>query len=151
MASAQRLICPLPIPKQTGSFPAHISRWRREPLTFSSDIPKSIFCQQYWVPRHKGKTSKLKALFPAQSLGTVGAVHSCLELSWNGNHCCVVWQEWYFAVGPASVKMAEGVACHPELLLRSQLYVSKISPIKTQTLCLLVAALWTGYHGFILA
>lgn len=30
--------------------------------------------------------------------------------------------------------MAEGVACHPELLLGCQLYVSKISPIKTQTL-----------------
>lgn len=135
------------IPKQT-----HISRLWREAPTFSTDTPMSIFASR---TKHQGMKEWPHSwrLFPLhrQPPGTVGAMHSCLELNWNGSHLRVEWQEWYFVVRPVSVKMAEGVACHPELPLRSQLHVSKISPIKTSTLCLLVAALWTGYHGFMLA
>lgn len=66
--SALRIICPLPPTKQTlEHFQTCNSRLNKEAPTLPINNPRSSFCQQSRAPRHKGKPSNLRALFPAQT------------------------------------------------------------------------------------
>lgn len=108
---------------------SHEKQWRGELLTLFTDHPRGPFVHQCRVSMSREKTSEARVAFPA---GMSSRQHPYSPFRHLG---AVTPRKRYSPVGPAFFKMVKRVACHTALLLRSQLCVSKISPIKTQTLC----------------
>lgn len=107
--SAQRYIHPFSRSKRTlHPFQAYVSRLGREALTFSIGTRDVVILPMVLSTKHKGKTSKLKAVFPAQTISWHSQWRAQLpgaEGEWQSSLC-----------GMTAVVFC----CRPQLLLRWQ-------------------------------